>query len=195
MTPRPALTEDQRWLLRAMGGWAIRDCLLGPDGVAHLMQSQWGGSGRRLPGGPEWLAYGFDCGRGKIVTGRFGGGADRDPVVTITAAQLNRYARNLPRAVTDELREVRRAWNAEYIYGCRDWCHCGHEDECQDGRHHPTDDEIDNHYRELRRIKEREGRALDRALGFVEVDEGPVIFEVDESTELVGQLALFAVAS
>ncbi len=30
------LTEDQRWLLRMVGGWEMRDCLIGPA-VAELV--------------------------------------------------------------------------------------------------------------------------------------------------------------
>ena len=34
-----SLTSDQRWLLRSVGGWAMRECLIGPAGVDHLMTS------------------------------------------------------------------------------------------------------------------------------------------------------------
>ncbi|WP_454231366.1 hypothetical protein [Mycolicibacterium fortuitum] len=98
--------------------------------------------------------------------------------MTVTTAQLNRYARSLPQEVTDELRAVRRAFNAENIR--RDWCRCGREAECRrrnegdpiyGGRYHPTDAEVDAHYRELRRIQEWQDRALDRALGFIMVED------------------------
>ncbi len=177
---RPALTEDQRWLLRSIGGWAMRDCLLGPDGVADLMSRCSSSTGHRIDGGPEWLANGYTCGRGKIVCPWWTTDIGRPPVksVTVTTAQLNRYARSLAQDVTDELREVRRALNAENIR--RDWCRCGREVECHrrnegdpiyGGRYHPTDEEVDAHYRELRRIQEWQDRVLDRALGFEMVED------------------------
>lgn len=177
---RPALTEDQRWLLRSIGGWAMRDCLIGSEGVQDLMSRCSSSTGSRIDGGPEWLANGYTCGRGKIVCPWWTTDIGRPPVksVTITVSQLNRYARNLPQDVTDELREVRRAFNAENIR--RDWCRCGREDECRrrnegdplyGARYHPTDEEVDAHYRELRRIEEWQDRVLDRALGFRMVED------------------------
>lgn len=176
---RQALTEDQRWLLRSIGGWAMRDCLLGPEGVADLMSRCSSSTGHRIDGAPEWLANGYTCGRGKIVCPWWTTDIGRPPVksVTITTAQINRYARSLPQDVTDELRAVRRAFNAENIG--RDWCRCGREAECHRGNegdptyggmYHPTDEEVDNHYRELRRIQAWQDRVLDRALGFQTVE-------------------------
>lgn len=177
---RPTLTEDQRWLLRSIGGWTMRDCLIGPEGVQDLMSRCSSSTGSRIDGGPEWLTNGYTCGRGKIVSPWWTTDIGRPPAktVTVTTAQLNRYARNLPQDVTDELREVRRAFNTENIR--RDWCRCGREDECHrrnegdpiyGGRHHPTDEEVDAHYRELRRIQDWQDRVLDRALGFHMVED------------------------
>ncbi|MFV8169674.1 hypothetical protein [Mycobacterium sp. DBP42] len=52
MTAAP-LTEDQRWLLRAVGGRHMHDCLIGPDGVAELMQSMCSSTGAKVDGGPD----------------------------------------------------------------------------------------------------------------------------------------------
>lgn len=95
------LTEDQRWLLRAMGGWAIRDCLTYPEsGWDHLMQSYWGSTSRYLDGRPEFLRGGFQCGRGRIVAPAFGG----EPTVVITKVVMMRFAKSLPERLVADLR-------------------------------------------------------------------------------------------
>ena len=95
------LTEEQRWLLRAMGGWAIRDCLTYPEyGWSHLMQSMWGGSSRHREGRPEFLRGGFQCGYGRIVSPGYG----RDPLVMITKAEMMRFAKSLPARLVEDLR-------------------------------------------------------------------------------------------
>lgn len=96
------LTEDQRWLLRAMGGWAIRDCLTNPEyGWSHLMQSMWGGSSRHREGRPEFLRGGFQCGHGRIVSP---GWSREEPQVVITRAAMMRFAKSLPARLVEDLR-------------------------------------------------------------------------------------------
>jgi hypothetical protein len=86
------LTNDQRWLLYFMGGWQIRDCLIGPAGTDHLMQSTSGACRFTGPeGGPEWMTC-WDTRNGKIVSP--GRGESR---VVVTKAQINAYARSRPR--------------------------------------------------------------------------------------------------
>ncbi|GFG83366.1 hypothetical protein [Mycolicibacter algericus] len=175
------LTTDQRWLLRAVGGWAMRDCLIGPVGVDHLMESMQGCSGSRVRGGPEWLSHGYQCRKGKILSPMFG-----EPVVTVTKAQLNRYARELPQAITDELRAVRKAMHTGH-QRTWEWCRCPYEHTppnphsgvCRS--YHPSGAQVEAHYAELRRLGARQERALNRALGFEEVTDD----------EPVGQLELF----
>lgn len=179
-----SLTVNQRWLLRVMGSWAIRDCLISPAGVDHLMTSQWGGTGHRVDGAPEWM-HSFQCGNGKIVCPAF-----TEPIVTITRAQLNRYARELPSSVTDELRAVARAMHAAQ-QRTWEWCRCPYEHTppnqhtgvCRS--YHPTHQQEDAHFADVHRLDDWQDRALNRALGFVEITDA----------ESVGQLELFEVAS
>jgi len=177
------LTQDQRWLLRAVGGWQMRDCLIGPDGVDHLMQSMYGSTGVRINGAPDWL-HGFQCGRGKIQSIGI-------PAITVTAAQLNRYASRLDAELKAELIKCRGIARTE-DERVRKWCHCGRESEClkanQDDpfwgdRYHPTASEVDDHYEKYWQIRDRTDDLLDLALGFETVDEP------------LGQLKLFEVAS
>lgn len=146
------LTLDQRWLLLSIGGWAIRDCLIGPAGVDHLMSSMYGGTGSRVEDGPAFLAGGFQCGNGRIVAPMFG-----DPVVTVTKAQLLRFSRSLPQSVTDELRAGSKAMHAER-QRTWEWCRCPYEHTAPNPHsgvcrsYHPTDQQVDQHYAELRRL-------------------------------------------
>lgn len=112
----PMLTEDQRWLLRMVGGWAMRDCLIGPEGIAHLMQSCYGGTRLPTDGHPPHIK-GFECGRGKIMSRGV-------PVVTVTTAQLSKYARSLPADLVAEMRECASASTRNAILSHR-FCHCG----------------------------------------------------------------------
>lgn len=113
---KPTLTEDQRWLLRMVGGWTMRDCLIGSAGVTRLMQSCCGGT--RVPA-DRYPAHikGFECGRGTIVSRGI-------PVVTVTTAQLNKYARSLPADLVAEMRECATAAQRTNILRSRFW-HCG----------------------------------------------------------------------
>lgn len=181
-----ALTEDQRWLLRMVGGWSMREALISPGGVMRLMQSMQGGSGCRIDGGPEWTSGGFQCGQGKVVSPSFG-----TPVVTVTTAQINRFAASLPDAVKSDLIACRDAAQSESRRTWK-WCYCNREADClranegdplYGGRHHPTAAEIAAHYAESRRVNSWLDDVLDRAFGFEQVDAEPV-----------GQLELFDVA-
>lgn len=158
------LSTDQRWLLAHMGGWAIVDALLSPAGTDHLMQSMWGSNHGLPDDGPQWLR-GWQTRGGKITAPWTG-----EARVTITSAQLKRFARDLPADIRTELVECRRARTIEtqrtYL-----WCHCPWKEHgprpevgpCQ--RYHPTDAEDDAHRDTERRIRAWESALLRRALG------------------------------
>lgn len=158
------LSADQRWLLYVMGGWAIRDCLIGAAGTDHLMQSMWGSAGRNGPeGGPQWLT-GWDTRGGKISAP-----SASDRRVTITKAQINAYARSLPDAVRHELIAL-RAQDQSERQRANGWCHCpwasappnAHSRPCT--RYHPTEDEDNAHWNALNRIDVRLDSILRQAL-------------------------------
>lgn len=185
MSEKPILTEDQRWLLRSVGGWTMRDCMIGPAGVARMMQSLYGSTGHVIEGGPAWLARGFQCRGGKVVS-------QQPPVVTVTDVQINRYAAQLDATLKAELIECQRADRGENARVLK-WCHCGREAEClkanqgdpiYGNRYHPTDAEVQAHYEECWRIRDWTDDLLDLALGFAYADAEPI-----------GQLPLFEVAS
>lgn len=153
MGAKPILTEDQRWLLRGLGGWMMRDCMIGPSGVAHLMQSLSSSSTAHVDGGPDWLDSGYQCRGGKVMS-------NRQPAVTVDEAQINRYASQLDATLKAELIECQRADRAE-TDRVRKWCRCGREAEClkanqgdplYGNRHHPSEAEIQAHYEEYWRI-------------------------------------------
>ena len=99
-----SLTEDQKSLLLAIGGWQMRDCLLGTHGVDHFMASCSSAYGHRGPdGGPDWLT-GWNTGGGKITAPARG-----DVRVVVTAAQINAYARTLTEELRAELAACRSA--------------------------------------------------------------------------------------
>lgn len=168
------LTDDQRWLLRMVGGWAMRDCLIGSAGVAHLMQSMYGGTGRALDGAPPYIR-GFQCGGNKIVSTSV-------PVVTVTTAQLNKYARSLPADLVAEMRECAAAALRNNILR-QQFCHCG-STPCGyaymgDRICPPTEQQELDARTEYWRCHDWTEDLLDRALGFT------------TEVEPVGQLELF----
>lgn len=172
------LTEDQRWLLRMVGGWAMRDCLIGPDGVKHLMQSMYGGTRNTMEGAPPCMR-GFQCGGGKIVSI----GA---PVITVTTAQLNRFARTLPADLCEEMRECASASTRNAILSGQ-FCHCG-SSPCGyaymgDRICPPTEQQELDARAEYWRCNDWIDNLLDRALGFT------------AEVEPVGQLELFEVSA
>jgi hypothetical protein len=181
---KPILTVDQRWLLRSVGGWTMRDCMISPEGVSHLMQSMYGSSGHPIDGGPAWLASGFQC-RGRKVVSK------QPPVVTVTDVQINRYAAQLDAPLKAELVECQQADRAENDRVWK-WCRCGREAEClraNEGdpfwgnRYHPSEAEVQEHYEECWRIRDWTDDLLDRALGF------------EIAGEQLGQLELFEVSA
>lgn len=180
----PILTVDQRWLLRSVGGWTMRDCMISPHGVSHLMQSLYSSSGRAIEGGPEWLAGGFDCIGGKVVS-------KRPPIVAVTVAQINRYAAQLDASLKAELVECQRADRTEN-QRVMNWCRCGREAQCvkanegdplYGNRYHPSDAEVQEHYEADWRIRDWTDDLLDRALG------------LEVAGEQLGQLELFEVSA
>lgn len=170
------LTEDQRWLLRMVGGWEMRDCLIGPAGVTRLMQSHRGGNGRGPDGAPPYIR-GFQCGGGKIVTTGV-------PVITVTTAQLRKFAQSLHADLRDEMRECANASTRNAILRHR-FCGCGHTP-CGyaywgDRICPPTEQQDADASAEYWRCHDWTEDLLDRALGFTTEDEP------------VGQLELFGV--
>lgn len=168
------LTEDQRWLLRMVGGWAMRNCLLGSDGVAHLMQSCYGGTRGQMDSAPTYLR-GFQCGGGKIVSTGV-------PVVTVTAVVLNRFAKTLPAQLVTEMRECAAAAHRNNLLR-HQFCGCG-SDPCGyaymgDRICPPTEQQERDAGAEYWRCHDWTEDLLDRALGFT------------TETEPVGQLELF----
>ncbi|ORJ52696.1 hypothetical protein B5M45_30365 [Mycobacterium simiae] len=148
----------------AIGGWTMRECLLGPAGTDYLMQScysHWGFSGP--DGGPDWLT-GWNTVRGKITAPQ--SGVVR---VSLTKAQINSYAATLPADIRRELTECRDAAHAEQRR-IADWCHCPQQDQATNartvpcGRYHPTDEEDDDHWARTRAIDTWQTRLLRRAL-------------------------------
>lgn len=186
MAAKPILTENQRWLLRCVGGWEMRDCLISSEGVARLMQSMYSSTGSRIDGGPDWLARGFDCRKSTVVSR----GA---PSVKVTDVQINRYAAQLDAGIKAQLIECQHADRAENQRVWK-WCRCGHEERClranqgdpfYGNRYHPTDAEVEAHYEEHWRIRDWTDDLLDLALGF----------EYADDAEPLGQLSLFEMAS
>lgn len=172
------LTDDQRWLLRMVGGWAMRDCLIGPAGVTHLMQSCYGGTRLPADGYPLHLK-GFECGRAKIVSRGI-------PVVTVTTAQLNTFARSLPADLVAEMRECASASTRNAILRGR-FCRCG-STACGyaymgDRICPPTEQQELDAHAEYWRCHDWTEDLLDRALGFT------------TEVEPVGQLELFEVSA
>ncbi|KWX66830.1 hypothetical protein [Mycobacterium sp. NAZ190054] len=178
------LTHDQRWLLMTMGGWQIVDALIGPGGVNHLMQSQWGGSRLQpIPGAPGWMTS-FQTRGSKIVSPSF---AD-EPRVTVTAAQINAYARALPSGVRGELEEL-ALQRQQHAWQGRDWCLCGRAEECRrrnqgdpvyGDRHHPTEAEENQRHADWLRMRITERVLLAKALG-LNAREEPVQLDLFEA--------------
>lgn len=173
------LSTDQRWLLWAIGGWEMRDCLLSPEGTDHFMTSLSSRYGSRAPeGAPAWLT-GWNTGNRTITAPAAG-----EVRVVVTAAQINAYARGLSTEVRAELRACRDAAHAERQRTDR-WCHCpwaqqapnAHSGPCQ--RFHPTDEQDRDHDDRTAAISERTSQVLRRALG------------LDAPHLDTGQLALF----
>ncbi len=159
------LTEDQRWLLFAIGGWEMRECLLGPHGVDHFMQSCSSAYGHDGPaGGPAWLT-GWTTSGGKITAPPRG-----DVRVVVTKAHINAYAATLAADVLADLSACRSADTQEHTRTAG-WCRCpwqhtapnSHSGPCT--RYHPSDAEEQDHYDRCRRIRTWTEAVLRRALG------------------------------
>ncbi len=169
-----ALTEDQRWLLRSVGGHQMLGCLAGSDGIDRLMQSKYGSTGHLIEGGPDWLLHGFDCGGGKIVTGTWWTTEKVDPIVTVTKAQLARFARSLPAELVEEIQRCSAAITANAILRGR-FCHCG-STPCgyaymRDRICPPTEQQEADATAEYWRVRDWTDELLDRALGFERIAE------------------------
>ncbi|MHA7658438.1 hypothetical protein ACX9NJ_23645 [Mycobacterium sp. ML2] len=159
------LSADQRWLLWAIGGWEMRDCLLGPEGTDHFMTSLSSRYGSRAPeGAPAWLT-GWDTRNRKITAPARG-----EVRVVVTAAQINAFAQGLSTNIRAQLQACRTAAQAEQARTAG-WCHCPWPDQtpnthsrpCQ--RFHPTDEQDLDHDDIADAIHERTADVLRRALG------------------------------
>ena len=121
------MTPDQRWLLFRMGGWQIVAALCSPDGVADLMRSRWGSTGGgELPNGaPSWLdGCGWDTDAGTITPKWLHGRPEDAPSFTIKAAQINRYAAQLPDDIKQKLLDCRAESAANAVLR-GNFCRCG----------------------------------------------------------------------
>lgn len=124
---KPVLTTDQRWLLLHMGTWQIVHALCSPEGVTALMTSRWGSTGGRLTDlndAPEWLKT---CGweiSGGVIHAR----TRKLPGLKIKAAEINRFAAQLPDDIKAELIDCRNAGTANAVLRGR-FCHCGNHQE------------------------------------------------------------------
>lgn len=176
------LTLEQRWLLMTVGGWQIVDALISPGGVQNLMRSSLGGTRLKArPGAPEWMTS-FEVRVNRIVSPWRDG-----PRVTVTAAQINAYARALPADIKAELEEHALARGQHASRG-RDWCLCGRPDEClrrhagdplYGDRHHPSRREWNDHTSEFRQLDARERELLGKALRLNDIESGQLgLFEV-----------------
>lgn len=158
------LSTDQRWLMFAIGGWTMRDCLLGTAGTDYFMQScysHWGRSGPE--GGPAWLT-GWNTNAGRVTAPQTG-----TIRVSLTKAQINAYAAALPAEIRSELAECRDAAAAERRR-TDGWCHCPWQDTAPNAhsgpctRYHPSDAEDDEHLDRVHAIEDRQTAVLRRAL-------------------------------
>jgi hypothetical protein len=116
------MTDDQRWLLLHMGGWQIVAALCSSEDVTKLMQSCWGSSAGRSqvsdrPNAPAWLKNcGWDTSGGTITARGVG--------VKVKAAEINRYAKQIPDDIKAELLACRNAGTANAVLKYR-FCRCG----------------------------------------------------------------------
>lgn len=145
------LTEDQRHLLTAYDPGLLAGLIRNPEhSLARIKSSHVGGSARRH-NGPEWLRW-YETGGSGIK-----GGEHDNWRVTITWAQLSRWAATVP----DDIRAKVIANHAEWAEE-RDrtdgWCRCpwqteapnAHSQPCN--RYHPTDAEDNEHTARALRI-------------------------------------------
>ena len=106
-----ALTVDQRWLLAAVGGRQMADCLTSPRaGVAKLMVSMSGSTDAHRAGYPDWLTGGYSCGHGHIVSPFY---ANDSPRVRVGADELRRFAHTVPEQLRADLAAICRAQSRE----------------------------------------------------------------------------------
>lgn len=162
------LTTEQRWLLWAIGGWEMRDCLLGPAGTDPFMTSMSSHHGSSAPAGaPTWLT-GWNTASRRITAPSLG-----QTRVVVTAAQINAYARQLSADIRADLQACRAAAHAE-MNRTAEWCHCPwahhapntHSRPCR--RYHPTEAEDLDHQATTARIDQHTRAVLRRALGLVD---------------------------
>lgn len=148
------LTEDQRHLLTAYDPGLLAGLIRNPEqGLGRIKSACAGGSARRH-NGPEWLRW-YETGGAGIK-----GGLHGDWRVTITWAQLSRWAATVPDEIRAKLVANHAEWAEERDRTDR-WCRCGRAQEClrrnagdpiYGDRHHPTDAEDNEHTARVLRI-------------------------------------------
>lgn len=177
------LTLEQRQLLGVYPATLISDTIVDPErGIANIRGGCCGGTRH---GGPEWLER-YDTHHGRIEGGQFGA----EPRAVVTFQQLRRWAETVPSELRSKIKAVREAEQAEAARVYK-WCQCHHGDPERaaacvkanegdplwGGRHHPSDDEYEEHLVVTFDLRDQERELLDQVLGL--------------SDEPVGQLDLF----
>lgn len=175
------LTKVQRQLLAVYPASMISDVIINGDGgISRIRAGCCGGS--RLDGPIRH----YNTSNGKIQAGTFG----EDPLVVVTFAQLKAWAASVPAAVREKLAAVRLAQQEEQVRTYK-WCHCPRPDECNrrnagdplyGDRHHPTEEEDQEHLNRVWELRDQERALLDEALG---LDDEPV-GQLDLFEELMG---------
>ncbi|AVO21757.1 hypothetical protein SEA_GODPHATHER_55 [Mycobacterium phage GodPhather] len=178
------LTLEQRQLLSVYTPWKLTNVLASVQDRAALdaaisdIKSGMESGTRR--GEPEWLQR-YETRDGRI----YGGSWDDQHRVTVTMAQLTRWALEVPAEVRAELAEVRAAKWAERNR-TRKWCGCHDPGRCEDSnrgdplwgdRYHYSDTEYQEHLSITWELRDRERSLLAAALGL--------------GDEPVGQMDLF----
>ncbi len=177
------LSREQRQLLGVYPATMISDTIVDPErGIKQIASSQCGGT----RDGP---VPSFNTGGGRIYAGWLG----QEPTVVVTFAQLKRWAESVPSGLREQIRAVRLAEQTEAVRTLK-WCHCPNPERClrsnqgdplYGGRHHPTDEEYEQHLEIVFGLRDQERALLDEALGLVDNPVG----QLDLFGELIGGTA------
>ncbi len=178
------LTREQRQLLGVYPASMIADTIIDQEGgIARIRAGCCGGS--RLDGPIRH----FNTHGGQIKAGTFGDEA----TITVTFAQLKRWAASVPAELRDQIKAVRSAQQKEAARSYK-WCHCPDPEGCRrshegdplyGGRHHPSEGEYDEHLEIVFDLRDQERDLLDKALGLAGEPAG----QLDLFDELMGENA------